>query len=96
MTPVVLPEATSDKDITSLQLQDPDIGPVLRRYKESVEQPEVEQTKGFNPTTRALFQQWTQLKLKEGILYCQFESQDGYSSRLQLIVPKCLREEVLR
>ena len=36
------------------------------------------------------------MKLKEGILYRQFESQDGYSSRLQLIVPKCLREEMLR
>ena len=30
VTPVVLPEATSDKDFSSLKLQDPDIGPVLR------------------------------------------------------------------
>ena len=96
VTPVVLPEAASDKDISNLQLQDHDIGPVLRRYKESAEQPEVEQTKGFSPATRALFQQWTQLKLKEGILYRQFKSQDGSSSRLQLIVPKGLREKVLR
>ena len=53
-----------------------------------------------------LFQQWTQLQLtqlqltqlqlKEGILYRQFESQDGSSSRLQLIVLKGLREEVLK
>ena len=96
VTPVVLPEAVSDKDISSLQLQDHDIGPVLRRYKESAGQPEVEQTKGFGHATRALFQQWMQLQLKEGILYRQFESQDGSSSRLQLIVPKSLREEVLR
>ena len=96
VTPVVIPEAASDKDISSLQLQDHDIGPVVRRYKESAEQPEVEQRKGFSPATWALFQQWTQLKLKEGIQYQQFEQQDGSSSRLLLIVPKGLREKVLR
>eukprot|EP00731_Ephydatia_muelleri_P002072 Em0001g2072a len=31
--PVVLPEAASDKNISSLQLLDHDIGPILRRYK---------------------------------------------------------------
>ena len=58
-------------------------------------QPEAEQIKGFSPASRALFQQWAQLKLKDGTLYCQFESQDGSSRRLQLIVPKGLREGVL-
>ena len=37
-----------------------------------------------------------QLLLEEGVLYRQFEYQDGTSDRLQLIVPKSLREEVLR
>ena len=59
---------------------------------ESRGQPEAEQIKGFSPASRALFQQWAQLKLKDGTLYRQFESQDGSSRRLQLIVPKGLRE----
>ena len=56
--PVVLPEAASDKNISSLQLLDHDIGPILRRYKvQSAEQPEVEQSNKFNPATWALIQQ---------------------------------------
>ena len=96
VVPIILPEAVSDMDVSSLQLQDKDIGPVLKRHKEGAKQPEVGQTKGFSSATRALFQQWMQLRLEEGVLYRQFENQDGTSNRLQLIVPKSLREEVLR
>ena len=95
VTPVYSPGARLDKDVSRLQLSDLEIGPVLKRYMEGRGQPEAEQIKGFSPASRALFQQWAQLKLKDGTLYRQFESQDGSSRRLQLIVPKDLREEVL-
>ena len=95
VTPVYSPGARLDKDVSRLQLSDLEIGPVLKRYMEGRGQPEAEQIKGFSPASRALFQQWAQLKLKDGTLYRHFESQDGSSRRLQLIVPKDLREEVL-
>ena len=63
---------------------------------ESQCQPEADQIKGFSPASQALFQQWTQLELNVGTLYHQFESQNGSSRRLHLIVPKGLKEEVLR
>ena len=82
--------------MSRLQLSDLDIETVLKRYMEGRCRPEADQIKGFSPASQALFQQWAQLKLKDGTLYRQFESQDGSSRRLQLIVPKGLREEVLR
>ena len=95
MTPVYFPGARLDKDVSRLQLSDFEIGPVLKRYMEGRGQPEANQIKGFSPASRALFQQWAQFKLKDGTLFRQFESQDGSSRRLQSIVPKGLREEVL-
>ena len=89
MTPVVLPEAASGKDISSLQLQDLYIGPVLRQYKECTKQPEVEQTKRF--ATRAPLQQWT-VKNKKGNPVSAVQKPRWSSSQLQLIVPKGFKQ----
>ena len=47
------------------------------------------------PMMRRLFQQWNQLKIKEGTLWL-FESEDDTSHHLQLIVPTSLGEDILQ
>jgi len=45
--------------------------------------------------THQLVQQWDQLVLNDGILYCNFESSDGTKHNLQMIIPTQLQEKVL-
>ena len=45
---------------------------------------------------RLLVQQWEQLEVTDGLLYRRYENETGNAVRLQLVVPKCLREEILQ
>ena len=88
---------TNSKQTTrEQQFQDPDIGPVIKQLEESKLKLSMEQIRGHSPATQGLYQQWELLLVKDGVLHRRFESQDGLSSRLQLIVPKIQHGEVLR
>ena len=78
------------------QLQDPDIGPVMKRLEQGKLKPSMEQIRGHIQAARGLCQQWELLVLEDGVLHRRFESQDCLSSRLQLTVPKLQPIEVLR
>lgn len=78
------------------QLQDPDIGPVIKRLEEGKPKPSMEHIRGHSQVTRGLCQQWELLVVEDGVLHRRFESQDGLSARLQFIVPKLQRIEVLK
>ena len=78
-----------------MQLANPIIGPVLRA-KEEGKPPTAELTTASNYHTRQLVQQWDQFTIKDGILYRNFESNDGTKHTLQMIVPLQLQEKVLR
>ena len=84
-----------DESIREVQLADPIIGPVLRA-KEEGKPPTAELTTASNYHTRQLVQQWDQLTIKDGILYRNFESNDGTKHTLRMIVPSQLQEKVLR
>ena len=68
----------------------------MKRFEEGKLKPSMEQIRGHSQATRGLCQQWELLVLEDGVLHRRFESQDGLSSKLQLIVPKLQRVEVLR
>ena len=76
------------------QLEDDIVGPILKAL-EIQNKPDLQTLKGGPRETYQLAQLWDQLVLKEGILYRQFEEDNGRNSHLQLVVPRCLREEVL-
>ena len=78
------------------QIQDPDVGPVMKRLEQGKLKPSMEQIRSHSQATRGLCQQWELLVLEDGVLHRRFESQDSLSSRLQLIVPKLQCIEVLR
>jgi len=77
-----------------MQLVDSTLGPLLRG-REAGEKPSPEQLGSLSRSSRHLLQLWEQLVVSEGVLCRQFESADGSSSTLQIVVPTALREEVL-
>ena len=76
------------------QLADPMLGPLMRG-KEAGEKPSPEQLGSVSRSTRRLLQLWQQLTVHRGILCRKFQSPDGLSSALQIVVPTALRKEIL-
>lgn len=88
-------EQKDDTGSSTVQLKDTDIGPILDMIKDGQPKPDLAQVRGFSPAQRALCQQWEQLRVVDGTLYCNFEDADGHC-RLQLIVPMALRSDILK
>ena len=84
----------SSDSLREAQLADPMLGPLIRG-KETGEKPSPEQLGSVSRSTRRLLQLWEQLTLHQGILCRKFESPDGLSSALQIVIPTALRKEIL-
>ena len=96
VTPVwtiqLLKQETSD--IHRAELADPIINPVLQA-KQKNERRHPKETNHYPPVTRRLLQLWDQLQISNGLFWRIFETEDGSSSTLQLVVPSSLKEYVL-
>jgi len=57
------------KSMADLQLQDPDIGPILRLRLRQIEQPGPEEVLSESEAAKVMWGQWHALVLKDGILY---------------------------
>ena len=85
-----------DNKVYRLQREDAALGPVLRWMEEGSEKPPWERVAAYGPETKALWQQWEALGVKEGVLHKKWESSDGTSIVWQVILPKKMREDVVR
>ena len=83
------------QELRDLQLSDSHIGPVLKDLEQQ-KTPDTVNTRSQPPHTRRLIQQWRQLLVKDGVMWRQFQNTDGTPEILQLVIPQCLREEVLQ
>jgi len=54
-----------------------------------------QEIQGASKATNSLWAQWNQLQLKNAVLYCKWETKDGHSTRLQLVLPRSLVPDVL-
>lgn len=86
----------SNEELRRKQLQDSDISPLLRWKEKGVDRPTWEMVSSESRATKAYWNQWERLELSKGVLYRRWESDEGDSSMLQLIVPKSLRPDVLK
>ncbi|MGG6496149.1 UNVERIFIED_CONTAM: hypothetical protein NY603_24855, partial [Bacteroidetes bacterium 56_B9] len=50
----------------------------------------------FSPVTKRYWALWDSLRLRNGVLYRQWESDDGKTSRWQLLLPRSRVAEVLK
>ena len=77
------------------QLEDPDIGPVLKWLLESGARPVGPQVAASSPATWHYWFYWESLKVMDGVLLCKFSRKDGTGEHMQLIVPMKLKDEIM-
>jgi hypothetical protein len=80
-------------EMRKLQQEDPDLNIVLKA-KEKEAKPEADEQKAQTLESRRLLQLWEQLVVRNGVLFRQWESQDGSRMVYQLVMPKSERENV--
>ena len=79
-----------------LQLQDPDIGPVLKLRLRQTDQPRPEEILTESEAAKILFGQWHCLVVKDGVLYRKLYAKDGRPPALQLVVPTVRRTKFIQ
>ena len=77
------------------QLQDSDIGPILR-WKQNDEKPFGSPICAASPATRHYWCNWDRLEIRNGVLFREFHRRDATGCYLQFLVPRTLREEIIK
>ena len=88
-------EVCSMVNLRKKQLNDRDIGPVLK-WMETGVRPYGNEVSAASAATRHYWSYWHSLVLKEGVLHRKFFRKDGTGAHLQILVPKELRNEVMK
>ena len=83
------------QDIVKAQEKDPDLGNVLEWVKRGNERPQWSEVSTLSEVTKNCWAQWGSLCQRNNILYRKWEPSDGTTTRLRLMLPKSLQEEVL-
>ena len=85
----------SPVNLSSLQKQDPVIGPVEKYWREA-RYPGQDERDQLSPGSRELLRQWGRLVEREGVLYRKTCPPGGGKELLQILLPQCLREQVFQ
>ncbi|GBM32909.1 Retrovirus-related Pol polyprotein from transposon 412 [Araneus ventricosus] len=86
----------SSSEVQKAQLEDPAIRTILEKKLNSNDRPSCQEIAPESPATKRYWALWDSLHLKDGVLYCKWESDDGSFCRWQLILPKTRIQKVLR
>ena len=89
-------EVMSEKSMAELQLEDLDIGPILRLRLQQSDQPRPEEVLSESESAKVLWGQWHNLKLKDGVLYRELSGKYGRPAVLQLVIPRVKKIEFIR
>ncbi|KAJ8028019.1 hypothetical protein HOLleu_30140 [Holothuria leucospilota] len=89
-----MPGCTKEQ-LRDYQLNDADIGPILRWKEESAIRPSLQEVSGLSAAVKAYWFQWDQLRVMGGILCRFWASDDRSQDRFLLVVPKTLRNDIL-
>ena len=81
-------------DIQNFQKEDADIGP-LHQWIENKSRPTRDDIAKYSPATRKYLLNWENIEQRNGILYQKILNQENNLEKLQMLVPKVLRKEVL-
>jgi len=76
------------EDIIKEQKDDKDIGPILDWINRESEQPPWERVALQSAETKALWNMWPRLAVRDGVLKRRFEEIDGLNNNWQIILPK--------
>jgi transposase InsO family protein len=87
-------EGWSLEDIRSGQSEDKTLAWIVSAKERGESQPKWDEVADKNACAKHYWAQWERLKLKDGILGRVWESDDGLTTRWQMLVPKRLRKPI--
>jgi len=82
-------------DLHVAQGDDPDISYIMNLLEQSVEKPPWEAVTLHSHDVKVLWNQWSRLQIRNGVLCRRYESVDGLSVEWQVVLPTNLRREFL-
>ena len=88
-------EGRTETEIRELQISDDSIGFILKA-KEGGQRPSYNEVKGKVMAVRCLQQLWDRLEVHDGTLWRLYDDSAGKKKWLQLVLPHCLRDDVLQ
>jgi len=86
----------SEKSMAELQLEDSDIGPILRLRLQRSDQPPPEEVLAESEAAKVLWGQWHNLRIRDGTLYRELIGKYGRPTVLQLVIPRVRKIEFIR
>ena len=84
----------SQQELREAQLADPNLTEILKAKEAGTDAPP-RTPQGQAMELQRLTQLWNQLRVKDGLLWREFEDEQGPSSTLQLVVPRKYREQIV-
>ena len=85
----------SQTELSSLQKQDPVIGPVLKYWREG-RTPGREEREQLSQESKELLRQWGRLVERDSVLYRKIYPPGDGKELLQILLPQCLQEKVFQ
>ncbi|UYV63687.1 hypothetical protein LAZ67_2005306 [Cordylochernes scorpioides] len=95
-TTMVPSDDWTSESCRTIQQRDPNVGPILEWKERGNERPSWEMISDKSPELKTLWSQWDSLSIENGLLKRIWESADGKSKTMQLVVPKVQVPSVLR
>ncbi|UYV78481.1 K02A2.6-like [Cordylochernes scorpioides] len=95
-TTMVPSDDWTSESCRTIQQRDPNVGPILEWKEKGNERPSWEMISDKSPELKTLWSQWDSLSIDNGLLKRIWESADGRSKTMQLVVPKVQVPNALR
>jgi len=89
-------EVMNEKSMAELQLEDPDIGPILQLRLQCSDQDPPEDVLAEPEAAKVLRGQWHNLRIRDGTLYQELIGKYGRPTVLQLVIPRVRETEFIR
>ena len=84
------------EDLVKEQKDDKDIGTILKWMQEGPEQPPWNAVALCSADTKALWNMWPRLTVRDGALKRRYEEVDGLSNHWQIVLPKKYRFKFMK
>ena len=85
----------SPAELAEMQYNDPDIGPIVQLRLQSDDRPSTEMIRDQSSNTKVYWSHLPRLVVREGVVYRVNFDRSGKPDGLQLLVPSCLRAELI-
>jgi len=82
--------------ISAEQRHDPDLNVILELLRKGQRKPEWDEVASKSVITKALWQQWNRLAVRNGALWRRFDQLNGQPVVWQLVISFCLRRTIFR